>query len=82
MTETGALRRRASECEHELAAIDRACSRFRADSELSRVNARAGRRVRVSPLLVEALELAIAAARLTEGDVDPTLGRALELAGL
>ena len=65
----------------ELDAIDRACSRFRADSELSRVNARAGRSVRVSGLLMEALEVALRAAELTEGDVDPTVGRALELAG-
>jgi FAD:protein FMN transferase len=67
--------------ESELAAIDRACSRFRLDSELSRLNAGGGRHVRTSPLLIEALELAIAAARLTDGDVDPTVGRALELAG-
>jgi FAD:protein FMN transferase len=67
--------------ECELAAIDRACSRFRRDSELSRLNAGGGRHVRASSLLIEALELAIAAARLTDGDVDPTVGRALELAG-
>jgi thiamine biosynthesis lipoprotein ApbE len=67
--------------EHELAAIDRACSRFRADSELSGVNARAGRSTQVSPLLIEALEVALRAAALTDGDVDPTVGRALELAG-
>jgi thiamine biosynthesis lipoprotein len=67
--------------ERELAEIDLACSRFRADSELARLNARAGRRVTASALLVEALELAIAAARLTDGKVDPTVGRALELAG-
>jgi thiamine biosynthesis lipoprotein ApbE len=67
--------------EDELAAIDRACSRFRADSELSRLNASAGRPVRVSALLMEALELAVGAATLTEGDVDPTVGRALELGG-
>jgi FAD:protein FMN transferase len=67
--------------EQELAAIDRACSRFRADSELSRVNARAGRWTRVSPLLIEALEVALRAAKLTDGDVDPTVGLALELAG-
>jgi FAD:protein FMN transferase len=67
--------------ESELAAIDRACSRFRADSELSRLNDRPGRPVQVSPLLFEALALALDAARLTDGDVDPTLGRALELAG-
>jgi thiamine biosynthesis lipoprotein ApbE len=67
--------------EEELAAVDRACSRFRADSELSSVNARAGRCTRVSPLLIEALEVALRAAELTDGDVDPTVGRALELAG-
>ena len=65
----------------ELDAIDRACSRFRADSELSRLNARAGERMRVSSLFMQALELALLAAEITDGDVDPTLGRALELAG-
>jgi FAD:protein FMN transferase len=67
--------------EGELAAIDLACSRFRADSELSRVNEQAGRAVPVGLLLMEALEVAIRAAELTGGDVDPTVGRALELAG-
>jgi thiamine biosynthesis lipoprotein len=65
----------------ELAAVDQACSRFRADSELSQLNARAGRRVKVGPLLLAALEVALRAAELTDGDVDPTVGRALELAG-
>ncbi len=67
--------------EAELAAIDLACSRFRSDSELTRVNARAGRWTPVSPLLMEAIELAVRAAELSDGDVDPTVGRALELAG-
>jgi thiamine biosynthesis lipoprotein len=67
--------------EQELDAVDRACSRFRRDSEISQLNARAGRPVPVSPLLLEALELALRAAELTEGDVDPTLGRVIELAG-
>jgi thiamine biosynthesis lipoprotein len=67
--------------ELELDAIDRACSRFRADSELSLLNARAGRPVHVSRLLMKALELALTAAALSEGDVDPTVGRALELNG-
>ena len=67
--------------ESQLAAIDSACSRFRADSELSRLNERPGRPVQVSPLLFDALALALDAARVTDGDVDPTLGRALELAG-
>jgi thiamine biosynthesis lipoprotein ApbE len=67
--------------QHELANIDLACSRFRADSELARVNAGAGRSVQVGQLLREALEIALHAAALTDGDVDPTVGRALELAG-
>jgi thiamine biosynthesis lipoprotein len=67
--------------EQELCAIDRACSRFRSDSELSRANALAGRPVKVSALFAQALEVALRAAQLTDGDVDPTLGRALELAG-
>jgi thiamine biosynthesis lipoprotein len=67
--------------EEELDAIDRACSRFRADSEIVRLNSSAGRFVRVSPLLSEALKLALRAADLTAGDVDPTIGTALVLAG-
>ncbi len=67
--------------EGDLARVDRACSRFRPDSDLSRVNARAGRMVRVEPLLLEAIDVALRAARLTDGDVDPALGAALVLAG-
>jgi thiamine biosynthesis lipoprotein len=67
--------------ERELDAIDHACSRFRPDSEIAQANASAGRAVRVSPLLAEALALALRAARMTDGDVDPTVGSALMLAG-
>jgi thiamine biosynthesis lipoprotein ApbE len=67
--------------EHELEAIDRACSRFREDSELMRVNGAGGRCVRVDALLIEALQVALRGAELTDGDVDPTVGGALELAG-
>jgi thiamine biosynthesis lipoprotein len=56
-----------------LADVDRACSRFRDDSEL-RVAEAAGRPVRVSPLLAELLDIALLAARRTDGDVDPTVG--------
>jgi thiamine biosynthesis lipoprotein len=78
----GAELSRASEIvESELDAVDRACSRFRADSDLCRVNAQAGRTVQTDPLLIEAVEVALRAAELTGGDVDPTLGVALELAG-
>jgi thiamine biosynthesis lipoprotein len=61
----------------ELAAIDAACSRFRADSELSRLHARAGSPVMVGALLAEAITAAFRAAELTDGMVDPTVGRAV-----
>jgi thiamine biosynthesis lipoprotein len=63
--------------EAELAAMDAAASRFRPDSELSRVNAEPGRPHPVSPLLHEAVAVALAAARATDGLVDPTLGHQL-----
>jgi thiamine biosynthesis lipoprotein len=65
----------------ELDAIDRACSRFRSDSELSRVNRAGGKRVAIGPLLVEALRVALDAARSSGGLVDPTVGRALRSSG-
>jgi FAD:protein FMN transferase len=81
VTDPAALAAARAAVEQELAAIDRACSRFRSDSELSSVNARAGRLTQITPLLSEALEVALRAAELTDGDVDPTVGLALELAG-
>lgn len=80
VTDPAALACARTAVKSELDAIDLACSRFRPDSELSRLNERAGRPTRVSVLLAEALELALRAAALTDGDVDPTIGRALELA--
>jgi FAD:protein FMN transferase len=61
--------------------IDVACSRFRADSELVRANGRAGRPSVVGPLLAAAVTVAVAAARETDGLVDPTLGHALVAVG-
>jgi len=61
----------------ELAAVDLACSRFRPDSELSRLNAADGAVTGVSQLFADLLEAALRAARLTDGDVDPTCGQAL-----
>ena len=63
--------------EQTIAAFDRACSRFRDDSELSALNAAGGRPLEVSPLLLEAVAAALRAAELTDGDVDPTVGQAL-----
>jgi thiamine biosynthesis lipoprotein ApbE len=66
-----------AEVERVLAEIDLAASRFRDDSELSRLNAAAGSWVAVSPLFVQALRVALDAAQWTGGLVDPTVGAAL-----
>jgi thiamine biosynthesis lipoprotein len=65
----------------ELDRVDAACSRFRDDSELALVNAAAGEWVAVSPVLIEALDAARRAARLTGGVIDPTIGVALRRLG-
>ena len=65
----------------ELAAIDGACSRFRRDSELERANARAGERIRIGPLLAEAVRVALDAAAATGGIVTPAIGAAVAAAG-
>ncbi|HEY4450390.1 MAG TPA: FAD:protein FMN transferase [Solirubrobacteraceae bacterium] len=81
VTDAGALAPARAALERELDAVDRACSRFRDDSELARVNASAGRVTAAGELFLDALALALRAAELTDGAVDPTVGRALELAG-
>ncbi len=63
--------------ERTVAELDQACSRFREDSELSHVNRADGAAVRVGPVLLAAVVEALRAARLTDGDVDPTVGQAL-----
>ena len=76
--------RRASEvaaAERLFAEWERTFSRFRVDSELNRVNARAGSPVLVSELFARAIEVALEVAEQTGGLVDPTLGRELEEAG-
>jgi thiamine biosynthesis lipoprotein len=64
-----------------VSAFDLACSRFRDDSELSALCRTPGRPVPVSELLLDAVAAALRAARLTDGDVDPTLGAALRSLG-
>jgi thiamine biosynthesis lipoprotein len=61
--------------------IDLACSRFRDDSELCRINAAGGSPTAVSRLFVRATRCALRAARLTDGDLDPTIGSSLRAAG-
>ena len=81
VTDPGVSDRACALLMEELDAIDRACSRFRSDSELWRVNHARGRTTRISALLAEAVAVALAAAEVTDGDVDPTCGRSLARLG-
>ena len=60
--------------EVEIERIDLACSRFRPDSDLAGVHRSAGAPVRIGGALVEALQVAMHAAEVTSGLVDPTVG--------
>jgi FAD:protein FMN transferase len=81
VTERAALPRARTLLDDVLADVDRSCSRFRADSDLTRVNDAGGQPVTVGPTLLDAIDVALRAARLTDGDVDPTIGRALRHLG-
>jgi thiamine biosynthesis lipoprotein len=71
------IHRAAALVRREIASFDSACNRFRPDSEVSELN-RLGRTVgRASPVFVEAVATALRAARVTDGAVDPTVGRSL-----
>jgi thiamine biosynthesis lipoprotein len=72
-----ALREAAAVVDRQLTELDECCSRFR-DSELTRL--RPGRQ-RVGSVLAGALSVALTAAEVTDGLVDPTLGRALVMSG-
>jgi FAD:protein FMN transferase len=61
--------------------VEAVCSRFEPASELSRLSSQVGKAVTVTPLLFQALEFALAVAEATDGVFDPTIGRAMELAG-
>jgi thiamine biosynthesis lipoprotein len=76
-TDGGSASASRAAAEREIAEIDAAASRFRHSSELSRVNRAGGRWVPISERLLEALQLALRAAAITDGLVDPTLGASL-----
>ncbi len=65
----------------EVQQLDQLASRFRADSELTRINQRAGEWVEVSWAFVTVLSASLRAAQQTGGLVDPTMGRAIKAAG-
>ena len=86
VTDPAKLARARALLDGDLAALDRACSRFRPDSELVAVgNAARGApgpvTVPVSELLAEAVEVSLRAAELTDGDVDPTVGGVMAALG-
>ncbi len=81
VTDRAALDAARSMLAADLADLDAACSRFRADSELVALDRAQGRPVRLSPLLANAVAVALRAAELTDGDVDPTVGEAIVAAG-
>jgi thiamine biosynthesis lipoprotein len=82
VTHPGALDVATAAVQDVVTAVDLACSRFRDDSELSRLQQGEGRREGVvSPLLAQALATALRAAELTGGAVDPTVGEAVRAAG-
>lgn len=81
VTDAGALFAASEMLELELERIDLAASRFRSDSDLSRLNAAAGSEVVVGHDLFEAIEVALAMAAATDGLVDPTVGEAMNLLG-
>ena len=64
-----------------LRAVDLAASRFREDSELSRLNSTPGYETVISPLFAKLLAAALQGARVSGGAVDPTVGAAIKLAG-
>jgi thiamine biosynthesis lipoprotein len=81
VTDPGVLVAAAAMLRSELDLIDRVASRFRADSEISRLQRADGEWTVVSPHLFEVLVVAVRVAEATDGAVDPTVGGALSLLG-
>ena len=81
VTDPRSLRAAKAAVDEVIEAIDAAASRFRPDSELSRLNAAPEKEVAVSMLLGQAITAGLRGAQLTEGAVDPTVGTAVKLAG-
>jgi thiamine biosynthesis lipoprotein len=61
--------------------VEAACSRFDLQSEVMALTRKVGTPVAVSPLLFEAVRVALAVARASRGAFDPTVGHSLERRG-
>jgi thiamine biosynthesis lipoprotein ApbE len=81
VTQPSRLERARAMLEAELTAIDATCNRLRAGSEVAALDDRIADPVQVSPLLADAIAAALRTARLTDGDLDPTVGDAFADAG-
>jgi thiamine biosynthesis lipoprotein len=66
---------------HWLDQIDAACNRFRADSEISKINNSDGATMRVSDVFAQCLNAALQSAVWTDGLCDPTVLNALLAVG-
>lgn len=78
VTDPVALTRAKTIADRVLDEVELACSRFRDDSEVRRIEGRAHEGVEVSDMLAALVHRALLAARVTGGDVDPTLGAVLD----
>jgi FAD:protein FMN transferase len=74
MADSGATNAALTVVEAEIVALDLACSRCREDSELSELNRSGGVPMALSPLLIEAIEVALGAARAVDGTVTTVAG--------
>ncbi|GLP76722.1 FAD:protein FMN transferase [Mycobacterium antarcticum] len=81
VTDASALAVARRETDAELDVVEAATSRFRLDSEINSLTLTSGRPTRVSETLADLLDAALTAARLTDGDVDPTVGAAMVALG-
>ena len=61
--------------------VEECCTRFEPQSEVMQLATQAGVSVRVSTLLFEAVQFALAVAEQSEGAFDPTIGYAMEARG-
>lgn len=77
VTDPAQLARARALVDAELDAIEMAASRFRPDSEVCVLALADGSRRPVSRVFADLLTAALEAARLTDGDVDPTIGSAV-----
>jgi thiamine biosynthesis lipoprotein len=79
--EKSRVRRALTAARDEVESCERALSRFRPESDLSRLNAAGGEWLAVDARLVEALRVALRVREETGGRYDPTILPALEAAG-